>query len=51
MDFKNYIHHEYKWPNISTEEIERLSNILSTHLRQMGLKKQKKKGWKLLKIF
>ena len=41
MDFKKYIHQEYEWPNISDEEIERLSNVLPTHLKQMGLKKTK----------
>lgn len=39
MDFKKYIHKEYKWPDISNEEVERLSNVLATHLRQMELKK------------
>ncbi len=41
MDYKKYIHQEYKWPNTSEEEIERLAGVLSGHLRQMGLKKTK----------
>lgn len=38
MEFKDYIHDEYKWPPISEEEVDRLAKVLSTHLRQMGLK-------------
>jgi len=38
MEFKDYIHQEYKWPKISEEEIDRLATVLSIHLRQMGLK-------------
>ena len=49
MDFKNYIHQEYKWPNISDEEIERLSNVLSIHLRKMGLKKTKEERKEIVK--
>ena len=49
MDFKNYIHHEYAWPNISNEEIERLSNVLPTHLKQMGLKKTKEERVEIVK--
>lgn len=38
MDFKEYIHQDYTWPKISEEEINRLTTVLSTHLRPMGLK-------------
>jgi len=38
MDFQDYIHQEYTWPSIHKEEMERLSKVLSTHLRQMGIK-------------
>jgi hypothetical protein len=49
MDFKNYIHQEYKWPNIPNEEIERLSNVLSIHLRKMKLKKTKEERIEIVK--
>ncbi len=49
MDFKKYIHQEYEWPNISNEEMERLSNVLSIHLKQIGLKKTKEERMEIVK--
>ena len=49
MDFKKYIHQEYKWPYTSSEEINRLANVLSTHLREMGLKKSKEERIEIVK--
>lgn len=41
MGFKNYILEEYKWPKIPDTEIERLSQVLYSHLRKMREKLSK----------
>lgn len=43
MEFKDYIKEEYSWPDVSEAEIERLSNVLSSHLIKMNIKLSKEK--------
>jgi len=42
MEFKNYILEEYSWPKVPDIEIERLAQVLSSHLRKMNIKLLKK---------
>tara|TARA_Y100000310_G_C20126063_1_gene553651 strand:+ start:101 stop:520 length:420 start_codon:yes stop_codon:yes gene_type:complete len=41
MEFKDYILEEYSWPKIPDQEIERLAQVLYSHLRKMNIKMSK----------